>query len=382
MEALELLEIIRRGEDSRHQFKADVRNARSLAAEFVAFSNSGGGRLFVGVGNDGNIVGLTSKDMDRLNQLVSNAASQSIRPPINPRTENVSLPEGLVMVVTVSDGLSKPYMDNDGAIWVKSGADKRRVTAREEMLRMFQASGLVQADELPAHGLTVADLDAAYFEKYFEERFGEKVEEQGIPLAGLLENMNLMVGGVLNISGALLFAKDPSRRLPAFVVKAIAYPGDRVDETTYLDSQDIAGKLADMFDLSKSFLLRNLRHTQQGQGINVPGKPEIPSIVIEELLVNAFIHRDYFVTAPIRIFVFANRVEIISPGHLSNKLTVENIKRGNSIMRNPILASHASHLLPYRGLGNGIVRALQAHPRIDFEDDRDGNLFRVVIWRV
>src|SRR5690625_3292695 len=60
--------------------------------------------------------------------------------------------------------------------------------------------------------------------------------------------------------------------------------------------------------------------------------------------------------APVRIFAFQNRVEIISPGHLPNKLSVENIKRGNSVMRNPILASYATRLLPYRGLGSGIVR--------------------------
>lgn len=78
-------------------------------------------------------------------------------------------------------------------------------------------------------------------------------------------------------------------------------------------------------------------------------------------------HRDYLVSAPIRIFAFANRIEIVSPGHLSNNLTVENIRAGNSNLRSPILASYvAKGLLPYRGLGSGVPRALESWPDIDF----------------
>ena len=82
-----------------------------------------------------------------------------------------------------------------------------------------------------------------------------------------------------------------------------------------------------------------------------------------------------------RLLVFADRVEIISPGHLPNNLTIENIKAGNSNIRNPILASFAAKLLPYRGLGSGIPRALRAHPRIELIDDREGNLFKAIVAR-
>ena len=128
-------------------------------------------------------------------------------------------------------------------------------------------------------------------------------------------------------------------------------------------------------------MLRNLRREQNGKGVNTTGEVEIPKIVLEELLANALIHRDYFVSAPIRIFVFDERVEIISPGHLPNNLTVANIRSGNSNIRNPILTSHAPTVLPYRGLGNGILRALKAYPSIEFEDDQNGDLFRAVIRR-
>lgn len=127
---------------------------------------------------------------------------------------------------------------------------------------------------------------------------------------------------------------------------------------------------------------RNIRHIQRDKGINATGDPEIPAIVLEELLVNAIMHRDYFVSAPIRVFVYRDRIEIISPGNLPNNLTVENIRKGNSNIRNPILASFATRILPYRGLGSGILRSLKAYPHITFDDDREGNQFKAIIHRL
>ena len=109
-----------------------------------------------------------------------------------------------------------------------------------------------------------------------------------------------------------------------------------------------------MFEGALGFVLRSLPKQQRDRGVNEPGRPAIPRIVFEELLVNALIHRDYFVEAPVRLFVFEDRIEIVSPGHLPNHLTVEKIRAGNSVLRNPILASFAAKgVLPYRGLGTG-----------------------------
>ncbi|WP_442498204.1 RNA-binding domain-containing protein [Methylobacter sp. sgz302048] len=381
METEELLSIIANGEDSKHQFKADFTNANAVAAEMVAFSNSKGGVLVIGVNDDGSVTGLNSADMARLNQLISNAASQSVRPPINPITENIALPGGMVMVVTIDQGISKPYMDNQGFIWVKSGSDKRKVTAREELQRIYQEAALVHADEIPVPNTSVADLDMEFFESFFEQFVGEPLAEQEISLAQLMENMNLMKAGRLNLSGTLLFAKRPELRLPVFIVKAVAFPGQDIADTAYIDSQDIKGKLSDVFQKTLSFVLGNIHHLQNEQDVNSLGEPEIPRIVLEELIANALIHRDYFISAPVKVLVFSDRVEITSPGHLPNNLTIENIKLGNSNVRNPILASFAPRVLPYRGLGSGILRAIKAYPDIDFIDDREGNVFKAVIRR-
>jgi len=381
METTELIDLLSRGEDSRQQFKADMTNADALAAEIVAFSNTAGGRIFIGVNDDGSVRGLTGADIARLNQLIGNAASQVVRPAVNPITENVPHPNGTVMVVSVPEGVTKPYMDKNGTIWVKNGSDKRRATSREELQRLFQQAGLVHADETPVKGLGVADVDMPYFEAFFGQQFGEPLDQHNQPLPQLLTNMNLMNQEQLNVAGSLLFAKAPQYALPAFIVKAVAFVGTEIEDERYIDSRDISGKLADVFQQTLGFIAANTRATQGEQGFNSQGQPEIPRIVWEELVANALIHRDYFISAPVRVLVFADRVEIISPGHLPNNLTIENIKAGNSNMRNPILASFAAKLLPYRGLGSGLLRVIRAWPHIELIDDRAGNLFKAIVKR-
>ena len=381
METTELLEIALRGEDSKHQFKVEATNASALAQEIAAFGNSGGGRVFVGIADDGSIHELSQAQVGALNQLVANASATCVRPSINVATENVPIGNGVVVVVTVPDGLGKPYQDNAGSFWVKNGSDKRKVTAREEIQRMFQNAQLLHGDDVRVPGTSIADIDLDYFRAFFKARFGQELDEQDNSLGQVLANMRLLSEDSLTVAGLMLFGKSPNRFLPVFHVKAVRYPGDDIHVATYADSVDLHGRIQRQFEDALGFLLRNIHWEQQDHGVNSTGSPEIPRIVLEELVANALIHRDYFVSAPIRIFVFDNRIEIISPGHLPNNLTVANIRSGNSNIRNPILASFATKILPYRGLGNGILRALREYPDIDFVDDRAGNLFNAIISR-
>ena len=387
MEASDLLTMIALGEDSQHQFKSNVTRSDVLAQEMVAFSNNLGGYLIIGVNDDGSIAGLNTEDMGRINQLVSNASTEHLRPPIAPTTQNFNLPEGMVMLVQIPEGISKPYMDKNLHVYVKSGSDKRKVTAREELQRIFQQAALIHADELSLTNTSVKEVDMIAFSQFFENEYGESLDEQSLTPTQLLENMNLMIATntstecQLNYAGVLLFAKRPQIKLPVFLIKAVAFYGTDIMDDQYIDSRDITGKLSEMFAQALSFCMINIRYLQNDKGFNSIGEPEIPKIAFEELIANALIHRDYFVSAPIRLLIFSDRIEIISPGHLPNNLTIENIKMGNSNIRNPILASFASKLLPYRGLGSGILRAYKAYLDIDLIDDRQNNLFKAVTKR-
>ena len=86
METLEIMQILSQGEDSEHQFKRNINNSDALAIEIIAFSNSLGGKIFIGVNDDGSVAGLTADDVHRINLMLSNAASQNVKPAVNPLT--------------------------------------------------------------------------------------------------------------------------------------------------------------------------------------------------------------------------------------------------------------------------------------------------------
>lgn len=380
MDLTELTKIVSRGEDAAHQFKEDVHNIDSLAAEMVAFSNSRGGSIFIGITNHGVLKGLSTEDVQRINQLISNAASQ--HSPIAVLTENIPVgTRRIVILLTIAEGTDKPYFDHNGVIWLKNGADKRRISSKEELRRMFQENGDLYADEAPVRvGIEALDLNLFldFFKKVYHTPFPKAESAQ----LQLLENLNLAKGHRLTLAGLLLFGKEPQLHKPLFLIKAISFAGTKI-ANQYLDSEDFEGPIVKVFQGALAFIMRNLRKVQNQKSVNSIGDPEIPPLVFEELLVNALIHRDYHILAAIRIFVFSDRIEIISPGHLPNHLTIEKILAGTSIPRNPILISFiAKGLLPYRGLGSGIMRALETWPQIQFVDDRDGCMFKTIVLRV
>jgi ATP-dependent DNA helicase RecG len=337
----------------------------------------------IGVADDGSTPGSGKEDVPRINQLISNAASQLVRSPLAVQTQNVALDNGrVVIVLSVPKGIDKPYFDKNGVIWLKTGADKRRVNSKEELRRLFQMSDQFHADELPTKA-GIDKLDKLRFRDFLRDVYQQALPETQQGLTQLLQNMNLAADdGHLNLAGVLLFAEQPERIKPQFVIKAIRYPGNQIHVSDYIDTEDFDGPLPRLFADALAFIMRNLHKTQAGRGVNAPGRAEIAETVFEELLVNALVHRDYFVSAPIRLFIFDNRIEIISPGHLPNNLTVEKIRVGNSNIRNPILVSYvAKGLLPYHGLGSGIKRALSSWPDIEFSDDRDGCLFTATVHR-
>jgi ATP-dependent DNA helicase RecG len=378
-----LLAQIAGGEDSRRQFKADVRNAKSLASELAAFANSEGGSLYIGVADDGTTPGLSRQDVTRVNQLINNAASQLVHSPLTVQSENVLLANGkVVIVLSVPKGMDKPYFDNDGVIWLKTGSDKRRVNSREEFLRLFLINGQFHADELPTKA-GIDRLDKLRFRDFLHQHYQHDYPDSPAELLRLLQNMNLATDdGMLNIAGVVMFTERPEWITPAFMVKAVRFPGTEIHATDYLDSEDFTGPLRRVFDDTHAFIMRNLHKVQAGQGVNSLGTPEIPPLVFEELLVNALIHRDYLVSAAIRVFIYDDRIEIISPGHLPNNLTIDKIKEGNANIRNPILVTYvAKGLLPYHGLGSGINRVLKHWPHVDFLDNHDGCLFKAIVRR-
>ncbi len=383
MDALELLDIIQRGESSTVQFKVRVNDAYKVGTEMVAFTNTKGGYIIIGVDDKtGDLKGLSFKEIEETNELLANAATNNVKPPIFITTETVEINGNNLIVAEISEGISKPYTDNKGIIWVKNGSDKRKVTSREEIARLLQSSGNMYADETIVQGSTSNDINIEFFKKFVSKKTGKTFDELKLTIDDILSNMGFMKDNQLTLAGLILFGKNPQSFKPAFTVQCISFVGNEISTTEYRDKEDpFVGNLSDLYEQSISFITRNLKKIQIEEGFNTISKLEIPNEPIEEFVVNALIHRDYFINSSVKIFIFDNRIEIISPGTLPNTLTVENIKSGISIARNPVLFSNARYIMPFVGVGTGIPRALEIYPNIELINDREKEQFITIIYR-
>ncbi len=380
MEALELIERISNGEDSYTQFKQEAIASRDLAKELVAFSNAEGGIIIFGVNKLGDILGLTTDELEYIGQLVGNCANENVKPPIHPLTENISISGKKLIVATIPKGVNKPYATSSGEYYTKSSSDKKKIS-QEELRRLFAESKNLFADEEVIERSGISDLNSEQFFRFYEEKYHVSFNEEELDLHRVLENLNLMQEGHLTQAGNLLFGKHPQKFTPMFKVQCVHFDGNEISGNTFKSKKDFEGTLTRLFEQTMDFLTSSLETLQDESGFNTLGKLEIPVEALTELVVNTLVHRDYHINSSVKVFIFDNRVEMVSPGKLPNSLNVDKIKNGISIARNPIINSLSQYLLPYSGLGTGISRALKHYPDIDFINDIDKEEFKCIIYR-
>ncbi len=383
METLELIERISNGEDSYTQFKEQAVTAKDLAKEFVSFSNAEGGIIIFGITDDGEVKGLSTDAIEKIGQLVGNTANENVKPPIHPLIKNMTIDDKKVMIVFVKNGTSKPYRTSSGVFYTKSGADKK-IISDEELRRLFAESKRLYADEEIVAGSDISDLNSEQFYNFLEKdnsRIYEEVKQGTQSLSSVLENRELLKSEQLTLAGNLIFGMNPQKYNPSFYVDCVYFDGDDISVDKFISKTTLKGSFEKLFNDSLAFVVSNLTKKQVEDGFNTKGELEIDERVLTELIVNALVHRDYYINSSIKIFIFHNRIEIVSPGKLTNSLTVDKIKSGISIHRNPILNSICKTVLPYSGYGSGIKRAIGINPNIEFINDIDKEEFKCIIPR-
>ncbi|MDR1839415.1 MAG: putative DNA binding domain-containing protein, partial [Treponema sp.] len=378
IDSKELIAIIKRGESSKVQFKERMSHHDSIAHELIAFSNSQGGIIIFGINDKtGELNGLSFGEIQQINQQIVNIASQKVYPPVYLITETVTVNDNQLLVVSIEEGISKPYKDSNGTIFVKNGSDKRKVTSNDEIARLLGSRNLL-ADETEIFDTNINNVDKWLFSEYFKKEFGMSYEEKGMTLEEALRAKKVMRNNHLTLSGLLFFGKEPQALRPAFTIKVAMFAGNDIGGNVYRSKpEDLTGPIPELFRQGMMYLKSCIRYLQNGQGFNSHGIPEISIIAMEEVLQNALVHRDYFKNSPVRLLVFDNRIEIISPGKLPNSLTVEEVKYGNPVIRNNQIAFFASRTLPYSGLGSGLRRAFAEQPDMELENDVEGEQFIV-----
>ena len=403
----DILKQINAGEVSGVQFKERILDKYDIACELVAFSNSHGGKLVVGIKDKtGEPNALSYSEVQETTNLLSDIASENVVPSILIKIDTVEVEDGNLVVATVKEGLNKPYHDNKGIVWVKNGADKRKVFDNAELAEMMTDCGSFAPDEAGVRDATVNDLDATTIKQFLGNRFERVLEKKGLTgdtfneasldmicsaiakghdCEKILRNLRFIrPDGTLTVAAMLLFGKYTQRWMPMMTAKCICFAGNSVGSKVFRDKvndADMEGNLLHQYDTIMDFFTRNLHNVQVGEEFNSMGKLEIPYTSLVEFTVNSLVHRSLNMKAPVRIFIFDNRVEIHSPGALPNGLTIDDIKAGTSMPRNMFLFNNAIYLLPYTGVGSGITRALDEDVNVTFMNNDKAQEFVITVWR-
>ena len=403
----DILKQIKAGEVSGVQFKERILDKYDIACELVAFSNSHGGKLVVGIKDKtGEINALSYSEVQETTNLLSDIASENVVPSILIKIDTVEVEDGNLVVATVKEGLNKPYHDNKGIVWVKNGADKRKVFDNAELAEMMTDCGSFAPDEAGVRDATVNDLDATTIKQFLGNRFDRVLEKKGLTgdafneasldmicsaiakghdCEKILRNLRFIrPDGTLTVAAMLLFGKYTQRWMPMMTAKCICFAGNSIGSKVFRDKvndADMEGNLLHQYDTIMDFFTRNLHNVQVGDEFNSMGKLEIPYTSLVEFTVNSLVHRSLNMKAPVRIFIFDNRVEIHSPGALPNGLTIDDIKAGTSMPRNMFLFNNAIYLLPYTGVGSGITRALDEDVNVTFMNNDKAQEFVITVWR-
>lgn len=383
MTAEELKDIALCGETTTIQFKQEFTGQKEIAKEMIAFANTRGGKIIFGIKDKtGELLGLSYADIQSISRELGNTANEQVKPTIYIDTEVVRADGKHFLVCTVEQGKNKPYKTLTGEIWVKQGADKRRITENVEILELFQDSGTYKPELQALKGSSVSNLEMTAINEYFKRNFGKEKEAFGMPLENLLQSQKILTdNNELTVAGVMFFARDPQFFMPTFVIKAVAFYGNDISGSEYRDSRDISGTIPWMFREAMSFAKSNLHHRQNGQNFNKTGILEIPEVVLEELLQNSLVHLDLLEPAAIRLLIFDNRIEIINAGCLYGGLEVKDILLGVTKQRNPTIASLSSRTMIYRGLGSGILRATRENVKVEFINNESTNEFKTIVWR-
>ena len=393
-----LLELIQQGEGAKLEFKRDDVRAEALAKEIVAFSNMNGGQILLGVEDDKQISGIQKENLQEW--LMDTVIRKYLYPSIIPDYEEVAFENKKVAVVTIPQGNAKPYVlkHNDREDIFMRFSNTCQLATRDQTARLFDAGGLVSAERFPVYGSRIAELDSRRYQEYFNNILGETSKSE---IQSLLEQRSFLVGEQkpLNCSyfAYAMFAKSPQLRLPQAGVRVTIYPTADKDYDTSFDEiidlplVELKGEMTGKEVIEPSLhekvisLLQPFISRENLQGMTRKRFWDYPVEVLRELCVNAFIHRDLTKQDYVRVVVYSDRLEIKSPGALPNGLTVEKIRYGEKIPRNPVCIRIFREYGYLENQGMGIRRKViplmkeKNGNEPDFEATADH--FKVTLWK-
>ncbi|MGD2087868.1 MAG: putative DNA binding domain-containing protein [Candidatus Aminicenantes bacterium] len=380
MNESELKERIKKGEDFHTEFKEILPDKNKIIKEIVGFANTDGGQLIFGVTDTGEIPGI--ENMDESMRVIDDLAYQQCEPPITVIQETIIIQKKIILIVNIPKGTQRPYKTSGGHYYIRS-SNRCRQASREELLRLFQSGESIYFDETTVHRANFKDIDLGSFEEFLLNYMDIKANES--EMRKYLKNLHLINGDTKpTAAGILFFGKKPQFFFQSSRV-ICAYIKGKDLAVAPADKKDITGRIPNILEDTEKFINLYLKEEHIINGFEPEIRREISPAAIREAVVNAVSHKDYTVSAPIRIIIFEDRLEIRTPGKLPNSVTIDSMKIGGShILRNPTIYNLLYKMGMVTDLGSGVRRIItlvRAHSQKEVLLEETVNEFILTIPR-
>lgn len=345
------------------ELKREIPRNDQIVKTIIGFCNQSGGKLIVGVDDDGTIVGVPEKDVEFVLESVESSIYDACSPKIIPRIATQNFGDKLVIIIEVSEGMNKPYHRKaeglEKGTYIRLGKQTARASSEIIQELEWQARG-IDFECMPVYQATIDDLNLDRFKQFLQNRknhAGVDVSDEVINAYRIVTKEHTK--NYPTTLGVVLFGKQPQQFITEAMIICTHFQGTSGRDV--VATVDCTGTLFDQFKQAHAFILDRLYSSFKIAGLKRDEKLEVPEIAIREALLNMIVHRNYHIKAPNKIAIYDDRIEFFSPGQFPGPLDPNNLLNGITYLRNPVICKILREANYLEKLGSGFINIFQSY---------------------
>ena len=376
---MELINYLTQLEGKTLEFKQNCYSLKNIVKSVIAFANTAGGVILIGVNDDRDVVGVEEPLKDE--QRLASAFADSIQPLLIPDISITTYRERSVIIVKVYHSFAPFYLASEGSengVYIRLGSTNRQADKETiENIRLMARN--LAYDELPCPDLNSEAIDFRVASELFSIR-SRSLDNKALQTLGIYTEHGRSV--VPTIGGILLFGIDRKRYYPDAIIRCARFEG--LSSSRFIDQLDIDEHLPEAVESVLKFIRKHIRIGLEIESLHSAEAPQYPLKAIREAIINAVVHADYSIKGMnIRVAVYDDRIEITNPGTLPYGMSVETALSGVSKLRNRVIGRVFKELNLIEQWGTGITRIMaecQAMQLLAPRFEELGSAFRVTLY--
>ncbi len=366
-------------ESNTLEFKRELPRNNQVLKTMIGFCNTFGGKLIIGVADDGEIVGIPEEQIEALIISLEQSIFDACNPTIIPHIYTQRFNDKSIMVIEVAEGMNKPYYlrseGSENGTYIR--LDRHTMQARDDMIKelSWKTHGM-DYERLPVYRATVEDLDNDLIHKFLSERKNKglaQADEQTLKSYDMIAYDQARK--YPSVLGILLFGRNPQQYISEAMIICSHFNGIEGRET--IATVDCEGTLFNQFNQAYSFITSRIYRSFAIQGLKRQEELEIPIEAIREALLNLIAHRNYHIKAPAKIAIYEDRVEFYSPGQFPGQFNPRHLLSGVSSLRNPGICKILREANYIEKLGSGFITIFSSYQKRGLKTPQviDGGVF-------